>query len=372
MTDTIFKPRFDQTQLESLINAISNNAWLVERMLLMPKHELWFKRDVQIARAAATTQIEGASLSEEDVSALVKEVQAGRLTEDEQANLNAIAAYDFVDYLSDQRDIPVDELAIRELNRQFLRGASEALTPGSYRRGQNKVGTRYDPPNQGDVPALMKDFVVWLNAHDEIDAVIKAALAHLQFVAIHPFWDGNGRTARALATLILQRSSRHSFRKLLSLEQSFAQTRDEYFTAIERSLGSAYRSDYDAMPFLEFFATALTAHSILLTQRLTEWHRSMEHVQAAFSAVDINHRQAEALAYATKASRLTRSDYLEITRTSPVTASRDLADLVAKGWLKPEGRTRGRVYRMVQRQESTGQRAIEERVDQPRLFGKNT
>ncbi len=367
MTDTIFQPRFDQSQVENVLRGISNNAWLVERMLLMPKHELWLKRDVQIARAAATTQIEGSSLSEAEVSDLVNANQGGKLTPDEQANLNAIAAYDFVDYLSGQDDIPIDELVIRELNRQFLLGSSEALTPGVYRRGQNRVGARYDPPDQGDVPALMKDFVVWLNADDEIDAVIRAALAHLHFVAIHPFWDGNGRTGRAIATLVLQRAERYSFRKLLSLEQFLAQTRDEYFTALERSLGRAFSSDYDAMPFVEFFVAALMAHSIQLTQRLTDWHRSLEQVHAAAGSMDINHRQVDALAYALRSGRLTRSDYLEINRTSPVTASRDLADLVAKGWLEAEGRTRGRVYRIVDRKQA----ATAGPSEQPRLLGQD-
>ena len=348
MTDTIFQPRLDQSQFTQGLDVISNNAWLVERMLIMPRHEAWFKRDVQISRAVATTKIEGASLSEEEVSALVKKGQVGNLTEDEQANLNAIAAYDFVDYLSDQEDIAINELAIRELNRQFLRGSSEALTPGVYRKGQNKVGSKYDPPDQGDVPALMKDLASWLETENELNPILKAALAHLQFVAIHPFWDGNGRTARAVATLILQRSQRYAFKKLLSLEQFFDQQRADYFTAIERSIGTRYTSDYDATPFLEFFTTALVAHSITLTQRLTDWHRRMEGIYEALGKWNnINHRQAEALTYALQTGKLTRSNYLEITKTSPVTASRDLAYLVSIGWLEPEGKTRGRTYKLV-------------------------
>ncbi len=366
MTDTIFQPQFDHSRFAHGIESIGNSAWLIEHMLLMPRHEAWIKRDVQIARAVATTQIEGASLSEEDVSALVKRGQVGNLTEDEQSNLNAISAYDFVDYLSDQEDIPINELAIRELNRQFLLGSAEALTPGVYRKGQNKVGARYDPPDQGDVPALMRDFAAWLEAEDELNPIAKAGLAHLQLVAIHPFWDGNGRTARAIATLILQRSRRYAFKKLLSLESFFARLRDEYFTAIERSLGTHNVTRYDATPFLEFFTMALTAHSIDLTQRVTAWHRRMEGIHEALAKVNLNHRQADALAYAIQTSKLTRADYIEITKASPVTASRDLADLVSKGWLKSEGKTRSRVYRSADR----GMKAAPEEANQPRLIDK--
>ena len=131
------------------------------------------------------------------------------------------------------------------------------------------------------------------------------------------------------------------------MEQYLAQTRNEYFSAIERSLGTGFSSTYNAMPFIEFFVAALRAHSDHLTQRLTQWHRDMEQVQAAAGAMNLNHRQADALAYAMKTGKLTRAGYLEITRTSPITASRDLADLVARGWLEPVGRTRGRFYRLL-------------------------
>jgi Fic family protein len=109
-------------------------------MLIMPKHHAWIRREVQVRRAAGTTRIEGASLDEAEVGRLVSRQPSGNPTEDERANLNAIEAYEFVDYLSDQTDIPIDELVIRQLNRYIMRGAAETLTPGAYRKGQNMVG----------------------------------------------------------------------------------------------------------------------------------------------------------------------------------------------------------------------------------------
>jgi len=344
MNDTIFAPHFDITpEVNATLAGIENNNWLVENMLIMPKHEAWIRREVSVKRATGTTRIEGAGMEEADVSDLMRKAPVGKLSENELANINAVQAYDFVDYLSDQVDIPVGELMIRELDRYFLRGADPTLTPGIYRLGENKV-SEYAPPNQGDVPALMSAFATWLQQDsDEIHPVVKAAMAHIHLVAIHPFWDGNGRTARALATLILQRS-RFGFKKLLSLESFMSRMRDDYFTAIERTLGPRFSPDYDATPWLRFFAFTLMAHTIELAQTLTDWHRQMRDIYEGFEKVHINHRQVDGLAYAVRTGRITRSDYIEITSASPVTASRDLARLIQEGYLTAEGKTRGRVY----------------------------
>ena len=76
----------------------------------MPKHEAWIRRDAAVKRASGTTRIEGASLDEQAVGDLFKRRSTGKFSDDEQANINAKRAYEFVDYLSDQRDVPLDEL----------------------------------------------------------------------------------------------------------------------------------------------------------------------------------------------------------------------------------------------------------------------
>jgi Fic family protein len=346
MDSSLYLPKFQSTELiKANIEDIGRQAWLMEHMLIMPKHEAWIRREVAVRRASATTRIEGASLDEAAVNRLLIKGPTSAPSDDELANLNAIRAYEFVDYLSDQHDIPLNELAIRELNRQFLVGIDETLTPGVYRRGQNTVG-RFTPPDQGDVPGLMRAFASWLEKEDSVDPALRAGLAHIHFVAVHPFWDGNGRTARALATLILQRSS-YAFKKLLSLEALIFEHRSEYFDALERTLGEGFEADYDATPWLEYFTGILRIHGSVLTDELTDWHRTMAEFQRDIAGMGLNQRHAEALAYAMRTGQLTRSDYMEITGVAPITATRDLARLVGDGWLSVEGKTRGRVYRFV-------------------------
>ena len=346
MNDTIFTPQYNITaRTQAQLDNIERNAWLVANMLIMPKHEVWFRREVAIRRASATTRIEGAQLNEDAVGDLVrKRPAASKITDDERANLNAIAAYAFIDYLSDLDELNVDEQVISQINREFKKGDAELDTPGVYRKGENKVGDNYTPPNQGDVGPYMRSFALWLREDESTHPVVKAAVAHLHFVAIHPFWDGNGRTARALATLNLQRSP-YAFKKLLPLEAHFLSRRDAYMTAIERTLGPAFSVTYDATPWIEFFVDAVDSDGQELVRRLTDWHREADRIHKQAANEGLNDRQTDALLFATRLGNLTRADYMEITGASPITASRDLADLVNKGILLPTGKTRARSYR---------------------------
>lgn len=343
MNDSIFRPNYTiSSRIETSIEDIKRSAWLVKNMLIMPKHETWIRRNVSVQRAAGTTRIEGANMDEEEVRDMIRKAPKAAPSEDERANRNALRAYEFVDYLSDQSDLPINQAMIRQINREFMLGFPDNIMPGVYRTGEIKIGA-FTPPNQGDVPGHVSAFTQWLQEESELHPILRAGLAHIQLVAIHPFWDGNGRTARALATLIMQRSQ-FDFKKLLSLEGHIFAIRDEYLTAIERTLGSEFSTDYDATPWLEFFTTQLSAHSSNLTDVLTDWHRVMDRIYAAMSDSGLNYRQEDGVIFARQTGKITRADYIEITDASPSTASRDLASLVEKGFLIAKGERRARVY----------------------------
>jgi len=350
MNESIFIPHYtNSSAISTTLETIERHRWLIDNMLMMPKHEVWLQRQMRVTnvkRASGTTRIEGAALDEEAVGRLVNRGTAANYTRDEQANINALQAYEFIDFLSDQPDIPIDELVIRQLNRYFLAGTAGLLTPGVYRRGQNKIG-EYTPPDQGDVPDLMRSFALWLRTYQNgVHPVLKAGLAHIHTVAIHPFWDGNGRTARGLSTLVLQRSP-FGFRKLLSLEAHLFSVRQDYIAAIEHTLGTSFNTSYDATSWLEFFVVALARHLQELVDKLANWYHMMGQAQSFWASKGLPERQGDAYAFAVQAGQISRSDYIEVTGVSPVTASRDLAEMVKAGVMIPEGKTRRRIYRPV-------------------------
>jgi Fic family protein len=145
---------------------------------------------------------------------------------------------------------------------------------------------------------------------------------------------------------MLQRTE-FGFKKLLNTEIGLFNIKDDYFEAIRRSLGKVFSRDHDFTEWLEFITAILEGESSILVKNITDWHRMMEDVRKSGEEVGLIPRQVDGYAFAVRTGQIIRGQYLEITSVSPVTASRDLADLVQKGLLTTEGKTRSWVYRPV-------------------------
>ena len=136
-----------------------------------------------------------------------------------------------------------------------------------YRTEQNQVGKRnqsnwYIPPEYSDVPGLMEDLVAWVNAPatQDIPAPIKAGIILWQFLTIHPYMDGNGRTARMLATYIL-RIGGLGLKGLFVLESFYDRNLREYYKNLQMGLHHNYyfgRNDCDMTVWLEYFVAGLS------------------------------------------------------------------------------------------------------------------
>jgi Fic family protein len=157
---------------------------------------------------------------------------------------------------------PITEELVRKLHAMVDKGARRRPTP--HRLAQNFVTDSttghiiYAPPEAQDVPSLMADLVAWTSeaTHKGTPAApIVAALAHYQFVTIHPFMDGNGRTARLLATLVLHRAGL-GLRGFYSLEEYHARNLEEYYGQLATHPDHNYysgRADVDLTPWVEYF-----------------------------------------------------------------------------------------------------------------------
>ena len=135
------------------------------------------------------------------------------------------------------RQTPLTEDLIRQLHALVERGPRTKPTP--YRDGQNVIreaasgGLIYMPPEAKDVPGLMAALVAWVSRAEKgnLPAPLIAALIHYQFVTIHPYYDGNGRTARLLATFILHRGG-YGLSGFFSLEEHHARDLDAYYHSL--------------------------------------------------------------------------------------------------------------------------------------------
>lgn len=205
-----------------------------------------------------------------------------------------------------------------------------------------KETVHFDAPDAEKVPPEMKRFLEWVETGSDLDPVLKAAIAHLWFVTIHPFDDGNGRIARAIADLQLARAD-ESTQRFYSMSAQIQAERNAYYDILERT----QKGDLDITPWLEWFLDTLmrsmeqTDETIAKTiERAKFWetHRN----------TNLNARQQKILGMLLDDffGKLHASKYATITKTSSDTALRDLKDLVDKGVLEQLGGGRSTFYQL--------------------------
>jgi Fic family protein len=188
--------------------------------------------------------------------------------------------------------------------------------------GRQRV--HYEAPAASRLRAEMRPFLRWFNAHDNTDLVLKAAIAHLWFVTIHPFDDGNGRIARAIADLMLARSER-SVQRFYSMSLQIRQERNAYYDILE----TTQKADLDITRWLDWFlgclgrafeGAATMLASVMNKARFWESH----------AGLPINERQRIMLNRLLNGfeGKLTSSKWAKIARCSQDTALRDIEDFV--------------------------------------------
>lgn len=176
-------------------------------------------------------------------------------------------------------------------------------------------------------------FVWWRSSRGTLDGVLRAALAHLRFVTIHPFDDGNGRIARALTDLALAQDERDA-RRLYSMSARISSERSAYYSALERT----QRGSGDATAWLLWFLGCLEL-SVEASRRQIGKVLRADRVWRRLRDAGLNERQRKVLARLIEAEPegfeggLTNRKYVGMTRTSRESAKRDIADLVARGIL---------------------------------------
>lgn len=216
---------------------------------------------LNIIRAVrGTTGIEGAELTEEEVSQILAGpdgapiLPASRAREEQEArNAEAVMRY-VTDVTAGDAARPLTEATICEFHRLTTANIDYPHNePGLYRSHAVSVGD-YVPPREGDaVRRLMAEFVHWLNTPpvSRWPAVVRAVAAHFYFVSIHPFGDGNGRTARAIESYLLYQS-RVNVLGFYSLANFYYRNRADYIDLLNRA-----RAEGDLMPFIRFAVEGL-------------------------------------------------------------------------------------------------------------------
>lgn len=223
----------------------------------------------------------------------------------------------------------------------------EKITVGAYRQSPiyvvNSLGqVIYEGPAAKRVKNFMTAFLTWLNQDSDMHPLLKAAVAHFYFVHIHPFDDGNGRSARALSNLVLERLD-YKFINILSPSSYFESNRQAYY----RSIRSVEEHEHDMTFFILFYLKAIKTQMELLHAEIEKANKakSIQKFLTTEPSLQLNPRQIKALNFLVQNSHpLSTKRYQKLNRCSDETARLDFNALLDLGLLKALGEGRGRQY----------------------------
>lgn len=180
------------------------------------------------------------------------------------------------------RPIELSEKRIQTLHALVMADGRTRVKPTPYRDGQNVIrdgrtkAIVYLPPEAKDVPELMSEMVSWITKNRALPIPVIAAIAHYQFATIHPYYDGNGRTARLLTTLILHLGG-YDLKGLYSLEEYYARNLGAYYEAI--SIGPSHnyylgRAEADITRWIVYFVTGMVSSFENVLKRMLDSKRA--------------------------------------------------------------------------------------------------
>jgi Fic family protein len=295
------------------------------------------------AAVSGSTGIEGNPLGPR----AVEEVLAGAAVDADADHIREVENYNRV--LNLARDAAArpgftwSHEVIHLINATIMEGLPRD-TQGDYRGpGEDVFVGVFTGPSPLVVQTLMDELVEWLRRTYQTPPVVRSALLHLNIIAIHPFNDGNGRTARILAAMELVRDGVRS-PELISIEAYLRRNRDEYIDALGTTLGPSY--DPDDHPVTEW----LDYYTRISLDRLEARNRILDALPTDIGMLISSLADAgKPLEWATtllaaRVSRLRTAALAQLTGRSMPAARAELGRLTRAGWLEPHGATRGRWY----------------------------
>jgi Fic family protein len=193
-----------------------------------------------------------------------------------------------------------------------------------------KERVHFEAPATDRIPAAMRAFLKWVNEEDGTDQVIRSAVAHLWFLTIHPFDDGNGRVARAISDMLLARSD-GSRQRFFSMSAQIRAERKDYYQMLETSQKGGLDVTSWIAWYLGCLNRALDAASDAMSSVLERTRFWDKH-----ASTDLNERQRKMInrLFGGFTGHLTTSKWAKMTRCSQDTALRDIQELVEKRILK--------------------------------------
>jgi Fic family protein len=363
----VYKPNFQITNnLLTYVTRIESAKAVIDNSPLVPAWEAKFRDDASLRTIHYGTKIEGNELTKEQAQQVVR--LEGYVDSKDAAEKTGILARDrdiqeVLNYRNvmvwiDQQDALnsqglFSEKTLKTLHSLTMQKLIDEKYIGEYRDKQVVVksatdgGIVFRPPVSFEIPYLVGEFLAWVTSpvSDSVHPLFKAAIMHYQFVFIHPFIEGNGRTARAMATLALYNSG-YDFKRFFSIEQYFDSDVERYYQAL---LSVQQSGENDLTYWLEYFAYGLALEIDKVKHQVMKLSKDLKMKKDLGTQVALSERQIILLELLHNQGQITSSDAQRVLPNISVdTILRDIKDLIQKGVVKKKGVTKGVRYELAE------------------------
>ncbi len=363
----MYQPKFRITNnLLTYITRIESAKALIDNAPLVPAWEAKFRQDAMSKTIHYGTKIEGNDLTEEQSNRVVQledvrdtgEVfhRTGIMARERDVQ-EVINYRNVIKWIDDQVKphfqsvFTLETLSI--VHRFTMERLIEEQYSGTFRDKQVIVksaahgGVVFRPPVSVEVPFLVDDFFTWIHspAAAQIHPILLAAIVHYQLVYIHPFIEGNGRTARAMAMLALH-SLGYDFKRFFSIEPYFDADVEAYYQAL---LSVQQDPLHDMTYWLEYFCYGIAIGIDKVREQVTKLSKDLKLKKQLGKQVALSERQIILLELFQQQEHITSDDAQKVLPNVSVdTILRDVKDLIAKGVIKKRGVTKGVTYQLVE------------------------
>lgn len=345
----MFQPNFHYTN--KIVNNLTQIAVAREVILnspLIPKWEVTLRREAIIRSAHSSTAIEGNPLSLEQVSDLAAGREITVRRKDRQEVLNYLEALERIPEFAQRSPFKSEDLleVHKTVTKETLENPEDE---GIFRNRQVFVGNRitgeviFMPPTTDQVPELVNEFLEWSNSTvvNDIDPVIEAGLAHYEFVRIHPFIDGNGRTARIMATLVLYKRG-FDVKRFFALDDYYDQDRRAYYEALNR----VDQSTWDLTGWLEYFTDGVAVSIEAVKKKVIGLSKDIKLLKDK-GQIALTERQMKIVERIIDKGQITNREMRELFRLSDEGARKEISKLVKLGVVKRKSKGRSISYILV-------------------------
>ncbi len=363
----MYQPNFKITNnLLTYIARIESAKAMIDHAPLVPAWEAKFRDEAFTRTVHYGTKIEGNDLTKEQAQQIVRlsnDVDTNQIAQKtgilaRDRDIQEVINYrNVISWIEKQKSDDLKTLftqdTLKTLHKLTITRLIDENYAGVYRdkqvivRSATNASVVYRPPVSMEIPFLIKDYFEWVQSSEaeSVHPIFKAAIAHYQLVYIHPFIEGNGRTARAMATLLLYILG-YDFKKFFSIEQYFDSDVEAYYNAL---LSVQQTTELDLTYWLEYFCYGLAIEIEKVRNQVTRLSKDLKLKKQLGEQVALSERQIILLELFQQQEKVTSDDMKSVLPNISVdTILRDVKDLITKGIIEKKGVTKGVHYKLVE------------------------